>query len=510
MAKILRLVLGDQLNQKHSWFQTADQNVLYVMAEMREEATYARHHIQKVCGFFLAMRAFKNWLVQNRHQVAYYSLDNNPATSFKELIPELIEKHEITEFQYQLPDEYRLDQQLKSIEKLISIKSKSFDSEHFLTERTDLHQFFKDKKQFLMETFYRDMRKQHNILMDGSQPLTGTWNYDSENRKKLPKKISVPTAYLFENDATEIVELIEKEQIDTLGSVNAQHFFWPINRAQSEQLLTYFVENCLADFGKYQDALTPDYWSLFHSRLSFSLNTKMLSPLEVVNRAIDEWKKREEEISTAQIEGFVRQIIGWREFMRGVYWAKMPEFATLNYFNHQQPLPDWFWTGNTQMKCLQHSIKQSLEYSYAHHIQRLMVTGNFALLAGVNPNEVDQWYLGIYIDALDWVEVTNTRGMSQFADGGIVGTKPYVSSASYINKMGHYCSKCPYDYKKKTGENACPFNSLYWNFYHRHQEKLRGNPRVSMMYRVWDKMSKEHQTSLLEQAEHYLENINKL
>jgi deoxyribodipyrimidine photolyase-related protein len=230
----------------------------------------------------------------------------------------------------------------------------------------------------------------------------------------------------------------------------------------------------------------------------------------VINRCITEWEKRPNEISISQIEGFVRQILGWREYMRGIYWAKMPEYSQLNFFNHQAKLPEWFWTAQTKMNCLHHAIKQSLDYAYAHHIQRLMITGNFALLAGIHPDEVDKWYLGIYIDAIEWVEITNTRGMSQFADGGIVGTKPYVSSAAYIDKMSNYCQNCFYDKSKKVGEKACPFNSLYWNFYDSNRKLLEKNPRIGMMYKVWDKMQSDTKVEILHQAEKYLNEIESL
>ena len=315
---------------------------------------------------------------------------------------------------------------------------------------------------------------------------------------------------MFSNNVKDIVEELKNTTIKTIGTIDAGNFLWPVNRDQSLELLQFFVKECLPNFGTYQDAMTTNEWSLYHSRLSFSLNTKMLSPIEVINEAISEWKNRKTEINYNQLEGFVRQIIGWREYMRGIYWLKMPEYAKLNYFEHNEKLPQWFWTGQTKMNCLKCSIKQSLEYAYAHHIQRLMITGNFALLAGVHPDEVDAWYLGIYIDALDWVEITNTRGMSQFADGGIVGTKPYVSSATYIDKMSNYCGTCYYDKSKKTGEKSCPFNSLYWNFYDKHESKLSKNPRIGMMYNVWRRMAPQQKADLLEQANYYLENIDHL
>jgi deoxyribodipyrimidine photolyase-related protein len=256
--------------------------------------------------------------------------------------------------------------------------------------------------------------------------------------------------------------------------------------------------------------MTVNQWSVYHSRISFSLNVKLLHPLEVIQVAINAWEKNPNEIAFHQLEGFVRQILGWREYMRGVYWAQMPEYGNVNYFDHQNELPQMYWTGKTKMNCMKHAIGQSLNYAYAHHIQRLMVTGNFALLAGVHPNEVDKWYLGIYIDAIEWVEITNTRGMSQFADGGLLATKPYVSSAAYIDKMSDYCKGCYYDKKKKTGDRACPFNSLYWNFFDKHRHLLQKNPRIGMMYSVWDKMDPKTRSEILQQAQLYLNQIHEI
>jgi deoxyribodipyrimidine photolyase-related protein len=295
-----------------------------------------------------------------------------------------------------------------------------------------------------------------------------------------------------------------------MGSIRTDRFDWPVTRAESLDLLDHFVRFRLRSFGDYQDAMTQRDWLVFHSRLSFSMNIKLISPREVVEKAIVYWQEHPDIVPFAALEGFVRQIVGWREYMRGVYWAEMPNYVTLNYFEHTSPLPVWFWTGQTRMNCQHHAITQSLERAYAHHIQRLMITGNFALLLGVHPDEIDAWYLGIYMDALEWVEVTNTRGMSQFADGGIVGTKPYVSSANYIHKMSDYCEGCYYDKTKRYGPKACPFNALYWDFYARHADRLRGNPRIGMVYPVWDKMSPEEQAQIRAQARRYREMVDEL
>ena len=511
MSKTLRLILGDQLNNNHSWFSEVDSSVVYVIMEVRTETDYAKHHIQKVVGFFSAMRSFAASLQLAKHNVIYIGInDENNLQSFEKNIENTISEHKITHFEYQFPDEYRLDNILKDFCEKLTVKNTVVDSEHFYSSRKELGEFFEGKKTFLMESFYRNMRKKHSVLMENEKPLTGKWNYDEDNRKKLPKNHKPIMPLVFNNNVSEIVAEIQKTDINTIGTIDAENFVWPINRKQSLELLDFFVTECLSLFGSYQDAMTPSEWSLYHSRISFSMNTKMLSPQEVVDKAIAEWRKRPDEIEYNQLEGFVRQIIGWREYMRGIYWLKMPEYATLNFFNNEEKLPDWFWTGKTKMLCLKDSINQSLNYAYAHHIQRLMITGNFALLAGIHPDEVDAWYLGIYIDAIEWVEITNTRGMSQFADGGIVGSKPYVSSASYIDKMSHYCGSCYYKKAVKTGEKACPFNSLYWNFYDKNEDKLGKNPRIGMMYNVWRKMNPDAKTALLEQANYYLKNINDL
>ena len=510
--KTLRLILGDQLNINHSWFKTVDNSVTYLLMEIRSETDYAQHHIQKVIGFFAAMQNFAKELQQLNHQVIYIHLnDAHNLQSFAKNCAQLISEQKFTKFEYQLPDEYRLDELLKDFTNQLDIEFGFYDSEHFYTTRNELKDLFAGKKMYLMETFYRHMRKKHQVLLvDGDKPFNGKWNFDQENRQKLPKQHQVISPLLFSNEVNEIEKEITKAQVKTIGTVDSIHFIWPINRAQSLELLDFFTLHCLPLFGTFQDAMAPDEWSIYHSRLSFSLNTKLISPKEVVDKAIEAYFKNPDQIEYHQLEGFVRQIIGWREYMRGIYWATMPDYASLNYFENQEKLPTWFWTGKTKMNCLKNAIDQSLNFAYAHHIQRLMITGNFALLAGVHPDEVDAWYLGIYIDAIEWVEITNTRGMSQFADGGIVGTKPYVSSAAYIHKMSSYCTGCYYDKSIKTGEKACPFNSLYWNFYDKHEAKLGKNPRIGMMYNVWHKMDPDAKTELLEQAAYYLSHIDEL
>jgi deoxyribodipyrimidine photolyase-related protein len=509
MPKTLRLILGDQLNQNHSWFEEKSDDHIYLMAEMRQETDYVNHHIQKVLAFFDSMRNFASEIESQGHQIRYFKLDDpkNPQ-DLEKLIQQLVEDEGIEKFEYQLPDEYRLDEQLRSICENLKISTNAVDTDHFLTERGFLEEFFKGKKTYLMESFYREMRKKYDILMDGKEPVEGKWNFDHENRSALKDSKLLKKPKTHSKGLSGLLEMIEKSGVKTIGKVDAENFPWPTSRKECLEVLDHFCEKLLVHFGDYQDALTTWDAFLFHSRLSFAMNSKMLSPLEVVQTVEEYWEGHRDEVSISQVEGFIRQIIGWREYMRGVYWAKMPDYAEMNFFGHDRKLPDWFWTGKTKMKCLAESIGQSLDLAYAHHIQRLMVTGNFALLAGIHPDEIDQWYLGIYIDAIEWVKITNTRGMSQFADGGIVGTKPYVSSSNYIKKQGNYCDHCAYNHKEKVGDKACPFNSLYWHFYERNREKLEKNPRIGMAYRTLDKLKNKQE--ILDQAESYLSNINEL
>mgnify|MGYP000589440784 CR=1 FL=1 len=507
--KKLRLILGDQLNSNHSWFQETDDSVIYCMFEMRQETDYVTHHIQKVVGFFATMRNFSEELKKANHSVIYFKLSDKKNTqNLTENLLVLIKENNIEKFEYQLPDEYRLDKQLQDFSKEITIDSEVFSTEHFYTKRTDLEVFFKGKKQFLMENFYRDMRKKHQILMIGDKPEGGKWNYDASNRKKWKGDTLIPPAKNFDNNVSEIETVIKKANVKTIGKINSKYFEYPISRKQALEQLDYFCEHLLIHFGDFQDAMHTDKIYLFHSRISFAMNTKMISPKEIIDTVLETFRERKDEIDISQVEGFIRQILGWREYMRGMYWMLMPNYKQENQLNNHNKLPDFFWTGKTKMNCLKNAINNSLENGYAHHIQRLMITGNFALLTQIHPDEVDAWYLGIYVDAIEWVQLPNTRGMSQFADGRKIATKPYVSSGSYINKMSNYCDACVYNKKEKTTKDACPFNSLYWNFLDDKREELSSNFRMKMMYSLLNKMKPKDVTDIKEKAQHILENIN--
>ena len=505
--KILRLILGDQLNEKHSWFDQVNPEVTYVMAEMRQETDYTTHHIQKVMAFFAAMRHFADMLKKKGHIVKYYRIgDPENPQQLQGIITREIEITGADFFEYQLPDEYRLDLQLDEICSALKIPSKYTDSEHFYSERKTLADFFNGKKQLLMESFYRMMRKKFGILMQGVTPVGGQWNFDHNNRKKWSGNPPIPPFALKNSDLSLLKTEIDSSNIKTIGTVDASAFNWPITRESSLSILEHFCHALLPYFGSYQDAMHEGESFLFHSRLSFSLNAKLISPAEVVNRVEQEYYNRPDEIHIAQAEGFIRQILGWREYMRGIYWREMPGYSNLNRLQNFNPLPEFYWTGKTNMNCLKQAISQSLKTAYAHHIQRLMITGNFALLIQVHPDAIDAWYLGIYIDALEWVEITNTRGMSQFADGGLLATKPYISSANYINTMSNYCKGCAYNPKESLGNNACPFNALYWNFLHEKRTYLGRNPRMGMMYKILDKKDSTELNALIQRASEIIQN----
>ena len=487
----LRLILGDQLNPLHSWFHAVHPDVIYVMMEVRAETDYVLHHAQKVLGIFAAMRDFAQQLKASGHRVRYVSLDQpSNRQDMVNNLDALAQHYQARAVEYQAPDEWRLDQALREWSTACTVPVSMVDSEHFFTQREDVQLLFRDKKQWLMESFYRHERRRHHILLtpDG-KPEGGQWNFDADNRKSWPGQPAEPDDLRPCHDHSALWQLIESAGVKTLGDPQATAFRWPLNRGEALQQLDHFIQWGLPHFGDYQDALSQHSWRLFHSLLSFALNTKMLNPREVVLRAQTAWQ--EGHVPLHATEGFIRQILGWREYVRGMYWAQMPNYTASNQLAHARPLPAWFWNGQTQMACMASALRQSLAHAYAHHIQRLMVIGNFALLAGLDPTELHRWYLGIYIDAFEWVEAPNTLGMSQWADGGLLATKPYVSSAAYIHRMGDHCKSCRYDPKARTTDNACPFNALYWDFFDRHRSHFQTNPRLGVVYHQLKRMPEQ-------------------
>ena len=506
----LRLILGDQLNVHHRWFSQTDDATIYLLMEVRQETDYVLHHAQKILAIFAGMREMARQLRALGHHVHYLAIDD---PSNKQSIPDnidaLIIQYQAAAFAYQAPDEWRLDQQLYQHGRRSQIPWLMVDSDHFYTTRNHTADIFTGRKQWLMEFFYRQMRVEHGVLMaDSKKPLGEQWNFDHDNRKPWRGEPAEPHDARTLHDHSALWKIIVDAGVKSFGNPKAAELAWALNRDEALQQLDAFIRHALPQFGNFQDAMSVNAWRLFHSLLSFALNVKMLNPREVVARA--EAAYHAGNAPLAAVEGFIRQILGWREYVRGVYWANMPAYAEKNFFGHTRALPRWFWDGKTNMNCVSHAITQSLEQAHAHHIQRLMVIGNFALLAGLDPAEVHRWYLGIYIDAFEWVELPNTAGMSQFADGGMLATKPYVSSAAYIDRMSDYCKGCHYDKKSRIGERACPFNALYWDFFHRNAATLSRNPRIGMVYRQLEKMDQAAIADFQTQAQSMLLKVDQL
>lgn len=497
----LRLLLGDQLNPSHPWFRTCANDVVYVMMEVRQETDYVLHHAQKILAIFAAMRDFSAQLKREGHRVHYLTID---APDNEHAIPanldRLIALYKATRLEYQEPDEWRLDRQLADYVNRLPISAGSVDTDHFYTTRNEVARHFGSRRHWTMESFYRHMRHKHGVLLEADgKPAGGKWNYDHQNRRPWSGTPPEPDDARPTHDHRHLWETIQRAGVKSFGEPSANALCWPANRAEALQQLELFLTQALPHFGTYQDAMSTRAPRLFHSLISFALNTKMLSPKEVVARVEAAWRSGMVPLHAA--EGFIRQILGWREYVRGVYWARMPGYAESNALGHHTDLPSWFWNGRTRMQCLKQAITQSLVDAYAHHIQRLMIIGNFSLLAGLAPDQVHRWYLGVYIDAFEWVEMPNTLGMSQFADGGFLATKPYVSSGAYIHRMSDYCRGCFYDHDDRLGVSACPFNALYWQFFMRNEKTLHTHGRLSMVYRQLARMPDRQKQALADRAE---------
>ncbi len=501
----LVLVLGDQLSPNVAALREADKSTdTVVMAEVRDEATYVRHHPKKIAFLFAAMRKFADRLKTDGWTVAYteYGDPENAGSVPGELLRRASEMG-ATEVIATRPGEWRLIGLLDEM----PIPVTQLEDDRFIATHSEFDAWCAGRKELRMEWFYRDMRRKTGLLMEGDKPAGGKWNYDRENRKSAPKDARFVDPLRFEPDETvaAVLDLVEREFSDNFGALRP--FWFATDRDQALEQMEYWVHHELPTFGNYQDAMLTDQRFLSHSILSLYLNAGLLDPLEVCRAVEKAWQDGHAPLNAA--EGFIRQIIGWREFVRGVYFREGPDYPRRNTLNQQRALPALYWAAETRMKCLSQAVEQTRDEAYAHHIQRLMITGNFALLAGVNPTELHEWYLAVYADAYEWVEAPNTVGMSQHADGGIVGSKPYVSSGAYISRMSDYCGGCAYKVKDKTGPDACPFNTLYWHFLDRHRHRFDRNPRMAQMYRTWDRMDAEKRRVILTEAGEFLERMGR-
>jgi deoxyribodipyrimidine photolyase-related protein len=508
MTRALVLVLGDQLSPSISSLRASDrvQDVV-LMCEVADEATYVRHHKKKIAFVFSCMRHFAGELRADGFRIDYRSLDQTGATgSFSSEVAAAIERHQPTRIVVTAPGEWRLLQTMRTWQERFGLPVDILPDDRFICSTDDFEAWADERSQLRMEHFYRRMRLKTGLSMNGREPVGGRWNFDRENRKPARYDLLMPQPPRFEPDNTtrDVLRLVGERFDNHFGDL--EPFWFAVTRADAERALDHFIETALARFGDFQDAMLEGEAFLYHSVLSIYINVGLLDPIDVCRRVEAAYRGGSVPLNSA--EGYIRQIIGWREYVRGIYWLKMPDYAGLNHFGHARRVPSFYWTGDTDMACLRAAIGQTRREAYAHHIQRLMLTGNFALLAGVSPQELHQWYLIVYADAYEWVELPNTLGMSQFGDGGLLGSKPYVSSGAYIDRMSNHCKGCRFDVRKPHGPDACPFNVLYWSFLARHRTTLSQNHRMQQMYRVWDGFTEERRQATLASAEEVLAGLD--
>lgn len=502
MTHTLRVILGDQLSRNIAALDGLDvAGDVVLMAEVMGECSYVPHHPQKIAMVLAAMRHFAAALQARGVVVRYVRLDDVENTqSLNGEMQRAVRDLRPAAVVVTAAAEWRVLQDMQGWEAACGVAVEIREDDRFLASRM----FFKDwasgRSSLRMEFFYREMRRAKNILMDGDAPVGGKWNYDSENRKKLPAGLKPPKPKRFAPDAMtrEVLALVADKFSGHYGSLAA--FDYPVTAKDAKAGFEDFIAQRLGGFGDWQDAMAVGEATMFHSLVSAPLNLGLLDPLDLCVEAEAAYRAGAAPLNA--VEGFIRQILGWREFVRGIYWLLMPGYATRNGLQASRKLPEFYWTGQTKMRCMAQAIGQTMEFAYAHHIQRLMVTGNFALLAGLHPDAVDEWYLAVYADAYEWVEMPNTRGMALHADGGVVGSKPYAASGAYINKMSNYCADCHYDVAPAAaaGERGCPFNALYWDFIGRHASLFAGNPRMAMPVHTLTKMAPDKVKALQARA----------
>ncbi len=496
------MILGDQLDRRSAAFDGFDpKHDAIWMAEVVEEATHVWSHQARIALFLSAMRHFRDHLRERGITVHYRELDDpENRGDFASEFTAIVGQFRPNRVVMVEPGEWRVKQLFEAAARELPIEIELRPDRHFLCTPDEFAAHARGRKQLRLEYFYRELRRRHDVLMDGATPIGGQWNCDAENRGSFPKSgpAAIPPPRSFPPDAitTQVLQLVARQFPEHPGQL--RHFDWPVTAQQADEALDDFIEHRLADFGTYQDAMWTNQPYLFHSRLSAAMNLKLLDPRDVIRRAEEAYVTGH--VPLAAAEGFIRQILGWREYVRGIYWLTMPKYLQRNALLADLPLPAFYWTGETEMHCLRQTIQQTLEYGYAHHIQRLMITGLYSLLLGVDPQQVHQWYLAVYVDAVEWVELPNTLGMSQYADGGMMASKPYVASGKYIQRMSNYCQSCRFKPDQANGPDACPFTTLYWDFLMRHQATLAENPRMSLQIKNVRRKSTSELEEIRQQA----------
>ena len=504
----LRLILGDQLSPEISSLKDADKSRdIILLCEVFDEAVYVKHHQKKIAFLFSAMRHFAASLSDAGWNVDYVRLDQDGNShSFSGEVARAVERHAPESVIATFASEWRVLTEMRDWENTLPCAVELRDDDRFYCSLDEFATWADGRKQLRMEYFYRELRRKTGILMSGNDPIGGQWNYDAENRGRAPDGLEVPkhTSFIPDDITNEVLSLVEDRFGDHFGKLRP--FEFAVTHEQAAYVLDRFIAERLPLFGIYQDAMVEGEPFMFHAHIGLYLNCGLLSPQQAIIAAENAYHAGAAPLNAT--EGFIRQILGWREFVRGLYWLKMPEYAEQNALEAHRPLPAFFWTADTKMNCLKQCVSETRDHAYAHHIQRLMVLGNFALLAGLSPKEVNEWFMIVYADAYEWVELPNVSGMALYADGGVLASKPYASGGAYIERMSNYCRSCHYKVKQKNGEQACPFNYLYWDFLIRHQDRLSGNARMGMMYRTLAKMSDEKRVAILTDSQRFLSELS--
>ena len=499
-------VLGDQLSLTLPSLRRCRRGEdVVLMAEVAAETGYVKHHKRKLVFVLSAMRHFAGELRARGYRVDYVAFeDPGNSGSLTGEVLRAARRHGAAGIVATESGEYRVDLEMSRWGDICGAELTVLADDRFYLSRGDFADWARGRDPLRMEFFYRDMRRRFGVLTgsDG-RPEGGRWNFDADNRKPLDGGLFLPRPFGIAPDAVtrQVIELVERRFADHPGE--ARPFDWAVTRRDAGAALECFIRERLAMFGPYQDAMLAGQPFLYHAQIGLYLNCGLLDPRDCVQAAEAAYQAGLVPLNSA--EGFIRQILGWREFVRGVYWTKMPGYADENALGATRRLPDFYWGAPTRMNCLAQAVADTLRYAYAHHIQRLMVLGNFALLAGIAPREVQDWFLAVYADAFEWVELPNVSGMALFADGGALASKPYAASGAYINRMSDYCRGCGYDPARRTGETACPFNFLYWDFVRRHRGLFGDNPRMAMVYRTYDRLDAGHRAAMARQADDFLD-----
>ena len=506
----LRLILGDQLSPEISSLKDADKSRdIILLCEVFDEAVYVKHHQKKIAFLFSAMRHFAASLSDAGWNVDYVRLDQDGNShSFSGEVARAVERHAPESVIATFASEWRVLTEMRDWENTLPCAVELRDDDRFYCSLDEFATWADGRKQLRMEYFYRELRRKTGILMSGNDPIGGQWNYDAENRGRAPDGLEVPkhTSFVPDDITNEVLNLVEDRFGDHFGKLRP--FEFAVTHEQAAYVLDRFIAERLPLFGTYQDAMVEGEPFMFHAHIGLYLNCGLLSPQQAIIAAENAYHAGVAPLNAT--EGFIRQILGWREFVRGLYWLKMPEYAEENALQSNRPLPQLYWDGETRMRCVTEAIRATREHAHAHHIQRLMVTGNLALLLGVDVKEIHRWYLAVYADAYEWVELPNTLGMVMHADGGLLGSKPYAASGKYIQRMSDYCSQCHYNVATSENDDSCPLNSLYWHFISRHRERFSRHPRMAMIYRSWEKMDLEKRRRIFARGEWLLQHSEAL